>query len=125
MSATRERPDAEHYTWRSNSSGDVEQVSISPDDPQAAHPGPYHIGVFGAKQSVFTLVGKFVKPQVELPPRPPKQHPRGYKEIGKHLRGSATRVTEAASGSTPAASASSALVLSELNEAEALERQGQ
>ena len=100
VSNTFKRPTSEQNQWCSNSTEQVDEVHIEPDDPNA-EPGVYNIGVYGEKHSEFRLLVTTSKPPVLLPPRAKPVHTHGFATIGKQLRRSAARLTATSSGSAP------------------------
>lgn len=97
---TADRPDADHYTWRSLEGGEYEVMHIEPDDPNGGA-GTYYIAVYGNRASDFKLVAELSKPPIALPPKPPNAgFNDGYKDLHRALRASRARLTHATAGGT-------------------------
>ena len=130
MSAQIKRPNADRFTWRSNSSGDTDGITIEaggahPDPNTLPEGGVYYIGVFGEKQSNFKISVRYWKPQIYLPPSPRRKIGRGTQTIHKHLRRSASRLATLRSGSAdPETSLSGAVAALPLSAHHGADEQG-
>jgi hypothetical protein len=95
------RPDEERHTWKSNGTGEHEEISIGADDPRGGA-GKYYIGVFGEKASDYRIEASIVKPKISLPARSCTSQfdTESRKLVAKAVRGSASRLVQAYS-STP------------------------
>ena len=130
VSAQIKRPNADRFTWRSNSSGDTDGITIEaggahPDPNTLPEGGVYYIGVFGEKQSNFKISVRYWKPQIYLPPSPRRKIGRGTQIIHKHLRRSASRLASLRSGAAaPGTNLSSAVAALPLSAHHGADEQG-
>lgn len=97
VSNVHDRPDEEHFVWKSMGGGEVEELVIEPDDPRGG-PGPYYVTITADKASEYRLEIALVKPAVALPERPRKPFDRGQRQICGALKEAHFRLANVAAG---------------------------
>lgn len=97
VSNVYDRPDEENFVWRSMGGGEVEELTVEPDDPRGG-PGTYYITVAADKASEYRIEVALVKPAIALPPRPRKPFDHGQRDICRALKEAHARRFHTAAG---------------------------